>query len=235
MTKKFNLKDVTLLAVSSVNIEHTQDALMISSYEIGFNSVKLLSPKKPKNIFNSIEYIKIPNIDLKGYSNLILNELYRYFDTSHCLVIQSDAFVINPEIWSNEFLNYDYIGAPWTINIKPNNNISLDLKKNRVGNGGFSLRSKKLHNLTKNYKYDNLKFPVLQEDVIICHYLYDELKKSGIKFAPIDLAAKFSMEHPETNKEFGVDDKNVFGFHGKHLQKYFKDRFIKKRDLINGK
>ena len=29
--------------------------------------------------------------------------------------------------------------------------------------------------------------------------------------------------------------KNVFGFHGKHLQKYFKDRFIKKRDLINGK
>ena len=63
----------------------------------------------------------------------------------------------------------------------------------------------------------------------------DLFKKSGIKFAPIDLAAKFSMEHPETNKEFGVDDKNVFGFHGKHLQKYFKDRFIKKRDLINGK
>ena len=139
MTKKFNLKDVTLLAVSSVNIEHNQDALMISSYEIGFNSVKLLSPTKPENIFNSIEYVKIPNIDLKGYSNLILNELYRYFDTSHCLVIQSDAFIINPEIWSNEFLNYDYIGAPWTMNIKPNNNISLDLKKNRVGNGGFSL------------------------------------------------------------------------------------------------
>ena len=43
------------------------------------------------------------------------------------------------------------------------------------------------------------------------------------------------MEHPDTNKEFGVDDKNVFGFHGKHLQKYFKDRFIKKRDLINDK
>ena len=69
MTKKFNLKDVTLLAVSSVNIEHTQDALMISSYEIGFNSVKLLTPTKPENIFDSIEYIKIPNIDLKGYSN----------------------------------------------------------------------------------------------------------------------------------------------------------------------
>ena len=235
MTKKFNLKDVTLLAISSVNIEHTQDALMISSYEIDFGSIKLLSPARPKNIFKSIEYIKIPNIDLKGYSNLILNELYKYFDTSHCLIIQSDAFIINPEIWSNEFLNYDYIGAPWTENIKPNNNISLDLKRNRVGNGGFSLRSKKLHNLTKNYKYDDLKFPVLQEDVIICYYLFDELEKNGIRFAPIDLAAKFSMEHPETNKKFGIDDKNVFGFHGKHLQKNFKDRFIRKRDLINGK
>ena len=50
MTKKFNLKDVTLLAVSSVNIEHTQDALMISSYEIDFGSIKLLSPARPKNI-----------------------------------------------------------------------------------------------------------------------------------------------------------------------------------------
>ena len=57
MTKKFNLKDVTLLAVSSVNIEHTQDALMISSYEIDFGSIKLLSPEKPNNIFKSIELI----------------------------------------------------------------------------------------------------------------------------------------------------------------------------------
>ena len=80
-----------------------------------------------------------------------------------------------------------------------------------------------------------MQFPVEQEDVIICYYLYDELKKKGIKFAPIDLAAKFSIEHPETNEKFGINDKNSFGFHGKHLQKYFKDRFIKKRDLKNEK
>ena len=235
MTKKFNLKNVTLLAASSVNIEHTQDALMISSYELNFSSIKLLSPIRPKNIFKSIEYIQIPNIDLKGYNNLILNELDKYFDTSHCLIVQSDAFVSNPECWTNEFLNYDYIGAPWTKNINPNDKISLDLKKNRVGNGGFSLRSKKLLNITKNLKYKDMQFPVEQEDVIICYYLYDELKKKGIKFAPIDLAAKFSIEHPETNEKFGINDKNSFGFHGKHLQKYFKDRFIKKRDLKNEK
>ena len=55
----------------------------------------------------------------------------------------------------------------------------------------------------------------------------EDLLKKGIKFAPIDLAAKFSIEHPDTNKEFGISDKNTFGFHGKHLQKYFKNKFIK--------
>ena len=227
MNKKIKLPDVTLLAASSVNIEHTQDALMISSYELSFKSIKLLSSTKPKKKIKSIEYITIPEIDLNGYNNLIFNELYKYFDTSHCLIVQSDAFVANPKCWSNEFLKYDYIGAPWTENIQPNKKISINLKNNRVGNGGFSLRSKKLTNITKNYKYTDLKFPVDQEDVITCYYLYEDLLKKGIKFAPIDLAAKFSIEHPDTNKEFGISDKNTFGFHGKHLQKYFKNKFIK--------
>ncbi len=227
MNKKIKLKDVTLLAASSVNIDHTQDALMISSYNLDFSSIKLLSPSRPKNIFSSIEYVQIPNIDLKDYNKLILNELYKYFDTSHCLIVQSDAFIINSEMWTDEFLDYDYIGAPWTEKIKPNNKLTLDLKKNRVGNGGFSLRSKKLTNITKNYKYKDMNFPVAQEDVIICYYLYDELKKKDINFAPINLAAKFSVEDPRTNEKFGINDKNVFGFHGKHLQKYFKENFIK--------
>ena len=148
MDKKLDLKNVTLLAVTSVNIEHTQDALLISADKLNFSSIKLLSPKKPNNFFKSIEYIQIPNIDLNGYSKFMLNELHEYFDTSHCLIVQSDAFVVNPECWVNEFLKYDYIGAPWTENIKPNDNILLDLKKNRVGNGGFSLRSKKILNIT---------------------------------------------------------------------------------------
>ena len=41
-----------------------------------------------------------------------------------------------------------------------------------------------------------------------------------------------AIEHIETNKEFGIGSENVFGFHGKHLRKYFKDRFNKKK-LLN--
>ena len=61
---------------------------------------------------------------------------------------------------------------------------------------------------------------------------HEDLIKKGISFAPIELASKFSVEHVETNKEFGIGPGNVFGFHGKHLRKYFKDRFNKKK-LLN--
>ena len=62
--------------------------------------------------------------------------LKKYIDTDFCLIIQGDGFVIHPENWTDEFLKYDYIGAPWR-NLAHYSFI-------RVGNGGFSLRSKKL-------------------------------------------------------------------------------------------
>ncbi len=229
MKNKLKLNDVTLLAISSVSIEHTQDALMISSHEIDFASVKLISSLEPKNKFSKIEYHTIPKIDLIGYNKFMVCDLHKFFNTSHCLIVQSDSFVVNTEAWTNDYLNYDYIGAPWTETINPTKNISIKLKKNRVGNGGFSLRSKKLANFTKEINFAELKYPVLTEDILICYYLYDELIKKGIKFAPIKLASKFSVEHPETNKEYGINNNNVFGFHGKHLQRYFKDRFVKNR------
>ncbi len=230
MKKKIKLPDVTLLAASSIEIDHTQDSLKISSYEIEFSAIKLLCSERPKIHFPEIQYIEIPKIEkIDDYNKIMINDLWKYFDTSHCLIVQSDSFVVNPDEWTNEFLKYDYIGAPWTKKIKPKEGLEIDLKKNRVGNGGFSLRSKKLANFTKEINFAELKYPVLTEDILICYYLYDELIKKGIKFAPIKLASKFSVEHPETNKEYGINNNNVFGFHGKHLQRYFKDRFVKNR------
>ncbi len=231
MFKKKKLSDVTLLAVSSIEIDHTQDSLKISSYEIEFASIKFLTSKKPKINFPEIEYIEIPEIDINGYNKIMINDLHKYFDTSHCLIVQSDSFVVNPNEWTNEFLKYDYIGAPWTKTINPKKNLQIDLKKNRVGNGGFSLRSKKLAVATKDINLSELNLPLITEDVVMCHYLYEDLIKKGISFAPIELASKFSVEHVETNKEFGIGPGNVFGFHGKHLRKFFKEKFTKKKNL----
>ena len=62
------------------------------------------------------------------------------------MLIHDDGFVVNPDSWQDDFLNYDYIGAPYPL---PQDNFSYrDIDGNliRVGNS-VSLRSKKLLDL----------------------------------------------------------------------------------------
>ena len=232
MKKKIKLSDVTLIAVTSIKEDLVQDALKISSHEVEFSSIKFLTSKKPKIKFSEIEYIDVPEMNLNEYCNFLVKDLYKYFETSHCLLIQEDSFVVNPNQWKQEYLNYDYIGAPWTKIIQPIKNKNIELK-NRVGNGGFSLRSKNLLSVCKDLDFNNLfkKYSMNNEDVIICHYLYEDMVKKGIKFAPPELAANFSMEHEPTILDFGFNRDQVFGFHGKHLAGYFKKKFIEKLKL----
>ncbi|MEY3403813.1 MAG: hypothetical protein RLZZ86_3435, partial [Cyanobacteriota bacterium] len=156
---------------------------------------------------------------LVEYSRFIIKELNSFIDTEFCLVTQGDGFIINPQLWSEEFLNYDYIGAPWRkqshlVNSQGQTVDILDLNKNRVGNGGFSLRSKKLLEVCSQLDFDHIKTSSLSEDLIICHYFYDWFTAKSIKFAPLEVAIKFSFEQPiEELENFSWE--NTFGFHGK--------------------
>ena len=95
--------------------------------------------KKPSILNSSIEHVSIPPMDLMGYSKFMLQDLYKFVDTKFCLVIQSDGFVINPNLWTNQFLEYDYIGAPWPNEISVYNASinKIDLKKIGLAIGGF--------------------------------------------------------------------------------------------------
>ena len=223
MKKKLELPNITLIAATSVEIEQHQIALKISSQNIGFGAVKLLSSLSPKKKYSDIEYVSIPHMDFLGYSRLIIEDLHKHFKTSHCLIVQSDSFVVNSDLWKNDFLEYDYIGAPWSDKVQVNPNLILNLDKNTVGNGGFSLRSHKLAKTTAKIDFNSLKFPLKSEDIIICHYLYKEMLNNGIRFAPPELAAQFSMEN--VNHLYGQDVNSVFGFHGKHLRNYFYNKY----------
>jgi hypothetical protein len=214
--KLLNLDQVTLVSVTSVDLPATELALRISMHDIEFGAVKLLTseeffPQDPK-----IEVIKIPKIDINGYSKFILCTLHKYIDTEFCLVVQADGFVINANRWIDNFFNFDYIGAPWPEVLYFFGTNEKVIMKNRVGNGGFSLRSKKLLLTTKSIDFENLKYPTRSEDMIICHYLYDEMVKMGIKFPAPDLAAQFSIE--TESAFFGQNLATSFGFHGKALR-----------------
>ncbi len=225
MKKKLKLPNVTILAATSSEIEAAQLSIRISLHNIEFSEAKLLCPSEPKKKYPDIEYVEIPPLNnVDSYNKLIFQNLHKYFKTSHCLIVQADGFVVNAHLWKDEFLNFDYIGGPWPDKIQVNPDVLLDLKKNPVGNGGFSLRSRKLVEATSKIDFDSLNFPLKSEDVVICHYLYKKMIDSGIQFAPPKIAAQFSMEN--IDHLYGQDVNTVFGFHGKHMRDYFVKKYV---------
>jgi hypothetical protein len=225
----YQLNEITLITVAGVNIESAANALLISSEFFKFGSIKLLSPAKPLLLHKTIEHIQISPKDFMGYQKFKIEELYKFVDTKYCLCIEPDGFVINPHLWTNEFLQYDYIGAPWPNFVKVNNGPvdKFYFGKNRVGNSGFSLRSKKLLEVCAKIKFDELNFWIKSEDLIICHFLYEQMLKAGIKFATLDLASKFSIESIVGNQPNSLE--SSFGFHGKRWlsNDYLKELAIK--------
>ena len=178
--------------------------------------VGVLAPTRPPGLPAKVDPVRIPQSDFLGYSKGILKALHQYFTTTHCLVVQADGFIVNPGLWTDEFLRYDYIGAPWPEQLRGEpGGWTLQLNRNRVGNGGFSLRSRKLMSMASEIDFDRLDYPTRSEDIVLCHYMYEEFHGRGARYAPVDVAARFSMEIPAPEHRDHLD--GVFGFHGKHL------------------
>tara|TARA_B100000959_G_scaffold97826_1_gene103554 strand:- start:57 stop:758 length:702 start_codon:yes stop_codon:yes gene_type:complete len=228
MKKKLKLPNISLLAIAhKKDVDQTQISMKISSENIDFGAIKLLTSAQPKIKYPDIEYVPIKPMNLEEFNKTMIEDLHKHFETTHCLFVQADSFVVNYKLWKDEFLKYDYIGAPWSDELVINENLVLNVKKNPVGNGGFSLRSRKLLRTTAKIDYDSLKFPLKSEDVVVCHYLYDKMIEEGIKFAPPKLASQFSIEN--VNNLYGQNLDSVFGFHGKHLREHFLKKYVLSR------
>lgn len=143
-----------------------------------------------------------------GYSDYVLRSLAAHIKTSHALVFQWDGFVLDAKRWLDGFLEYDYIGAPLLFD--------PDFPACRVGNGGFSLRSAKLMQTVASMLPDGGDW---HEDKVISKYLRATLEaRHGLRFAPVEVARHFSIEHlssPEARKqEPDMVADETFGFHG---------------------
>jgi hypothetical protein len=211
--RQVDLSRVTLIAVTSVDIENHVKALQYSCKNVKFGSVKLVCHEKPENLPEEISYYHIDRMsNINDWNHSIIYKLGDYIDTEFALLIHSDGFVINPNSWREEFFDYDYIGAPWPI---PNDNFSYrDINGDliRVGNS-VSLRSKKLIDLAKQLNLEWKSFHgYYSEDGFICVNNRHIYKDHGCKFADIDVARYFSHETelPETK---GIAP---FVFHGKN-------------------
>ena len=131
-----SLPSVSLVAVTSVALDATVDALRASMDQVDFGQVLLLSDMPPQTSTDPrIEWRRIERLGSSAdYSRFMLRELGDHIATDHALCVQWDGFVLDGAAWDPAFLDYDYIGAVWP---------HFDDSHN-VGNGGFSLRSRKL-------------------------------------------------------------------------------------------
>lgn len=204
-----NLNNVTLVAVSSVQHDANIYALRESTKGLKFASVKFLTDADI--ICDDIEIVKIDRLNsIDEYSKFMIYDLDHHIDTDFALIVQYDGYVLNSESWTDDFLKYDYIGAPFPL---PSDDVSYRDARGtlvRVGNGGFSLRSKKLISLPNklNLPWKSFFGYYNEDGFIVCHnrHIYEE---EGCVFAPIEVAAKFSHEHAiDENK--GI---RPFGFH----------------------
>jgi len=211
------LPGITLFAVDTTeNRSRTIKALKFCLKQVKFDNAIFVTNKEyfDENFSCEIKIVNSIN-SVHDYSKFMIKDLNNYIDTDYVLTIQHDGFILNPENWLDAYLNVDYIGAPWTYRKDP---YFHPLSYN-VGNGGFSLRSKKLLKVLSDIK----TFPEIlpddwpPEDLIICsqfHYyrngrLFTDILREdyAIKFAPYALASEFSVENSFWDGQFG--------FHGR--------------------
>ena len=225
-----------LVTVNCNDVEEGIKALNFSSRDIEFENIFLFTDKDVKGNFNKINIDEIKGVS--EYNDFILT-LNQYSNSEFVLVIQDDGHVLSPHQWTDNFLNYDYIGAPWPndyewnsrwnkYDIKYSRKIKKHSKKNRIGNGGFSLRSKKFLEYSSNFSQTG----VLAEDIFLNLYNYDLANDFGIKYPDLELAINFSFETALKGRNFRKEFKNQeyklgehFGWHGK--------KFKNTTDLLN--
>ena len=120
-----------------------------------------------------------------------LESFYEHIPSEIFLVFQTDTMIFeeNRHI-VYEFLDYDYVGAPW------NKSLKWAKQFNYVGNGGLSLRKKsKMLELIKNVDINIIE----NEDIFFSR----NQKGIFVKKPEYEIAKKFSMETVFSDTTFG--------------------------------
>lgn len=194
------LPTVSLVAVSGIDPDGALKALRLSMRGVRYKEAVLVSHREPQADMTGITFKKCAPGDLAStdpknkddYSYFMAYRLHEYVEGDFALIVHNDAYVLRPEKWEPAFLDYDYIGAPWP----PGVHFTPEGVNVRVGNGGFSLRSKRLLRILVDLgiPFSDSGTGFYNEDGIICVHHRKALEDAGMRFAPPDIAARFSHE-----------------------------------------
>ena len=197
MSAKLQLPQVTLCCVDTRLPRMALDAMQLCMDKVQFGEALLFTCPDHglQNVPADIRVIELPQVtSIEAYSHFLLKGMGPYLRTSHQLIVQWDGYVLDASMWDDAFLSVDYIGAVWP---------QYD-DAHRVGNGGFSLRSRKLLDALAH----NDVTPHHPEDMCICRTHRALLEQRWqIVFADEVMAHRFAFERERGSPR-------SFGFHG---------------------
>lgn len=194
------------LQLICINYGNFEDAMRVTRYcsnNIKFDKILILHPDP---IHINMYFNKRGNrVELYTAKSLTQNkcftrELPQYITCDHAIGIQWDGFIIRPDLWNPDWLQYDWIAPPWPILNTPN-------PAYRVGSGGFCMFSKRMSELWPKIidieSYNDWQIGATKRDLF---------EKEGMKYAPIEVAEKFGREIPIEDST--VEEGESYGFHG---------------------
>ena len=148
-------------------------------------SIKKFCDAISENI--KILVLNTENMTVMQYSNLLKTEkFWNYFKGEKILIHQEDSFIYRNGI--EKFLKYDYIGAPFQHPFK-------------VGNGGFSLRTRQV--MIDCIKKNDQRFVHLVEDLFFSGTM--QFNSIGL-LADLEAAGEFSLESIYHQNTFAAHD-----------------------------
>ncbi|WP_250451858.1 DUF5672 family protein [Caballeronia sp. ATUFL_M2_KS44] len=150
---------ITLVSVTGLpDATRAVYALVLSQRQMPGARAVLCSPNAPANLPDGIEHRKIAPLSYHEYSWFMMYALWRVVDTEFALIVQDDGWVLDTANWSDDFLDYDYVGPAahvgridseagtrWVTHYKWG--AELDKPGHTVMpviNGGFCLRSRRM-------------------------------------------------------------------------------------------
>ena len=129
-------------------------------------------------------FAALSSANSSSYSKLLAStRFWSALRAQHVLIFQTDSVLCSKSPWSiDDFLLYDYIGAPW---------IDRWFGMN-IGNGGLSLRkTKTMIRITNAFKFNESE----NEDIYFARGIYKLAERDpSIKIPPVHVAAKFAYE-----------------------------------------
>jgi len=209
------MKNITLVAIEFQWHDLTKYAIDRCLENIDPKEIIVIADQ---DLYPGAKYInRAPVSGMAEYNTVMLKEVAEHITTDHALYVQWDGIANDKTQWTDEFLNYDYVGAVWPWEPEGKN----------VGNGGFSLRSRRLLDACLD---DHIQLTEQRnftaEDAHIGIDYRDFLEsKYSIKFAPTDLARRFSFELGEHVPSFGFHGLwNIFNLMTDADMDYFMDK-----------